>query len=182
MKLDENKYRDLFVYRFKANPELYDSDFKRTITNKGNTLEVKVDFYKRSFDAIIDKFKTDLDKDENYDFIISALYKLFINALRGDGINADKYDAALVKFKTKELPSLNIQKVQQAADRFQTRNRIYNPNTKYGRRKAREQAQWNYENGTPEYRREIDNIKVIVWTVIIVLVVVFYLFKAALAS
>lgn len=43
----------------------------------------------------------------------------------------------------------------------------YNPNTKYGRRKLREQAQYNYDNGTPEYRRDIDNIKIVVWLVVL---------------
>lgn len=44
----------------------------------------------------------------------------------------------------------------------------YNPNTKYGRRKLRDQAQYNYDNGTPEYRNDIDNMKNIVWLVVLV--------------
>ncbi len=47
-------------------------------------------------------------------------------------------------------------------------NRNYNPNTKYGRKKARDQTYYNYTNGTPEYRSEIDGIKGCVWMVIIV--------------
>lgn len=42
----------------------------------------------------------------------------------------------------------------------------YNLNTKYGRRKLREQADINYLNGTPEYRAEIDRIGCWVWFVI----------------
>lgn len=48
----------------------------------------------------------------------------------------------------------------------------YNPNTKYGRRKLRDQAHYNYVNGTPEYRREVDNIGAIVWVVIIAIVII----------
>lgn len=64
--------------------------------------------------------------------------------------------------------------------------RNYNPNTKYGRRKMREQAQRNYQNGTPEYRQEIDEIGCVVWAVIIgVCVIIFFLiayFKGADAA
>ena len=35
----------------------------------------------------------------------------------------------------------------------------YNPYTKYGRRKAREQAQRNIENYSPEERKEYNKIK-----------------------
>jgi uncharacterized membrane protein YvbJ len=52
-------------------------------------------------------------------------------------------------------------------------NRNYNLNTKYGRKKAREQAHYNYTNGTPEYRDEIDKIKGCVWAVIIVGMILF---------
>lgn len=48
----------------------------------------------------------------------------------------------------------------------------YNPNTKYGRRKLREQAQYKYDTGTPEYRRDIDNISAVVWTVFIVICII----------
>ncbi|MGE9311084.1 hypothetical protein ACLOAU_05540 [Niabella sp. CJ426] len=48
----------------------------------------------------------------------------------------------------------------------------YNLNTKYGRRKAREQAQYNYDNGTPEYRDDIDSMKTIAWLVIIVIAII----------
>lgn len=48
----------------------------------------------------------------------------------------------------------------------------YNLHTKYGRRKAREQARYNYDNGTPEYRADIDHMKTIAWLVIIVIAVI----------
>lgn len=52
-------------------------------------------------------------------------------------------------------------------------NRYYNPNTKYGRRKARAQAQYNYDTGTPEYRNDINRIGCCVWSVIMVIAVIF---------
>ena len=51
----------------------------------------------------------------------------------------------------------------------------YNPNTKYGRRKLRDQAQYNYDNGTPEYRSDIDNIKTVVWAVILVICAIIFI-------
>ncbi len=50
--------------------------------------------------------------------------------------------------------------------------KTYNPNTAYGRRKLREQAQRNYENATPEQRAEIDQWKTGCYLVFIVLVII----------
>jgi len=52
-------------------------------------------------------------------------------------------------------------------------NKQYNLNTKYGRRKAREQAKNKYDNGTQEYRNEIDTIGGYVWLVIILIMILF---------
>lgn len=46
-------------------------------------------------------------------------------------------------------------------------DRQYNLNTKYGRRKARDQAKYNYDNGTPEYRESIDEIGCVTWGIIL---------------
>lgn len=56
----------------------------------------------------------------------------------------------------------------------------YNYNTKYGRKKAREQARYKYDTGTPEYRAEIDEIGCWTWTVILVIAAVigFFIFLA----
>ena len=43
----------------------------------------------------------------------------------------------------------------------------YYHNGKYSPNKARREAQRKYTNGTPEYRKEIDEIGCIVWGVII---------------
>jgi hypothetical protein len=50
--------------------------------------------------------------------------------------------------------------------------RPYNPNSKYGRQKLREQAHYNYVNGTSEYRKDIDNIGAAVWAVIIIILII----------
>ena len=50
----------------------------------------------------------------------------------------------------------------------------YNLNTKYGRRKAREQAQFNYDNGTPQYRSEIDSMGAVAVVILLVVAVVIF--------
>lgn len=48
----------------------------------------------------------------------------------------------------------------------------YNPNTKYGRRKLRNQAHYNYVNGTPEYRKDVDNMTAVFWIVVIIIAII----------
>jgi len=49
----------------------------------------------------------------------------------------------------------------------------YNPYTKYGRKKLRAQAAFNYQNATPEGKKELDNIGCIVKLVITVIIILF---------
>jgi len=58
----------------------------------------------------------------------------------------------------------------------------YNPNTKYGRKKALEQARRNYANGTPEYQNDIDNIKIVLWIIVIIVAIIFYIIKIKLSA
>lgn len=51
----------------------------------------------------------------------------------------------------------------------------YNYNTQYGRRKLREQARLNYENGDQEYRDDIDQYKGCIWAVVIVIALLFFI-------
>jgi len=53
----------------------------------------------------------------------------------------------------------------------------YNLNTKYGRKKAREQAAQNYANMTPEQQAEHDNMGCLV-TIIIIGIVAIIIFAA----
>ena len=41
--------------------------------------------------------------------------------------------------------------------------KLYNPYTKYGRRKLREQARYNYESGSQEYKDDVDKTGRTVW-------------------
>jgi len=49
----------------------------------------------------------------------------------------------------------------------------YNNYTKYGRKKARQQARYKYETGTAEYRAEIDKYRYWTWAVILIIAAVF---------
>jgi len=180
MLLDENKYNALFITKFKANKDEFKSEFKRVKDYYGKSEEIKLEFYKASFKTLIAQFKKELPKDENYDYIITTLYNYFIKALNEDGVDTSFYKKELEAFKAIELPKLVIK--QNAVDNHTPQYKAYNLNTKYGRRKAREQALRIYENGTPEYRREIDNIKSVVWLIIIVIVIIGFIIKAALTS
>lgn len=56
-----------------------------------------------------------------------------------------------------------------------TKKKEYNLNTKYGRRKAREQAYENYQNLTPEEKQEHDSYGCMLFAVIIGIVVIIIL-------
>lgn len=61
-------------------------------------------------------------------------------------------------------------------------NRPYNLNTKYGQRKAREQARYNYENGSQEYRDENDKIGCFVWAIVFVIAGIIFVIIAITSS
>lgn len=48
----------------------------------------------------------------------------------------------------------------------------YNPNTAYGRRKLREQAEINYQNATPEEKAQIDSDRGIMWMIVVVILII----------
>lgn len=60
--------------------------------------------------------------------------------------------------------------------------RNYNPNTKYGRRKLREQAHSDYVNGTPEYRQQRDEFGCIAWVVVMVIGLIIFFIMAITKS
>jgi len=57
--------------------------------------------------------------------------------------------------------------------------RSYNPNTKYGRRKYREEVQRRIDNYTPEEKAQYDNTKATVYIVIFILIVIGFFIAAA---
>jgi hypothetical protein len=181
LTINETKYNTLFVNKFKANATQLDNEFNRVVQENGYSEETKLAFYNAVFETLITQFKNEVTKDENYDYIITTLYNLFIKALKEDNIDTVKLDIDLATFKTKELPTIKILP-NDSSHNYAPEYKIYNLNTKYGRRKAREQAVRNYENGTPEYKREINNIKVVVWLVVIAIIVAYFVIKVKLTS
>lgn len=175
MLLNENKYNTLFVNKFKANETQLKSEFKRIIDQQGNTDEVILDFYKSLFKTLITQYKKDLPKDENYNHIITTLYNYFIRTLKEDYLDTTNFETELELFRNGELPKNNL--IHTAGSNSVPEYKAFNTNTKYGRRKAREQAIRSYENGTPEYRKEIDKIKTVVFLIVIVIAIVLLLIK-----
>lgn len=53
MTINEAKYNKLFLEKFKANPILLDSEFKRIITQFGYSDKIKFDYYSAVFDTLI---------------------------------------------------------------------------------------------------------------------------------
>ena len=179
--LSESKYNRLFIEKFKVNSAQLHSEFARIVIEHGQSEEIKLQFYLKLFETIIAQFKQELPKDENYDYIISTLYQLFIKALEEDNVDCVKLHNELDHFRKEELPSI-IASVKKPKVRKEPVYKQYNLNTKYGRRKAREQALSNYENGTPEYRRDIDNMRIIAWVIIGVIAIIFFLIKISLSG
>lgn len=184
--MNETKYRNLFVICLNASANDFDSEFKRVIKEKGYSEELKKEFYFAVFDSIIKVNKNVLvRRDEFYKDNVIALYNLFINALKEDSIDYTSIEEKLKKFEEKEFPLIPLYakglKAYKTSEEGHSPTYIeYNPNTKYGRKKSLEQAQRNYENGSEEYRNTNDNIKLVLWLIIIVIAVIFYFIKAKL--
>lgn len=53
--------------------------------------------------------------------------------------------------------------------------REYNLNTKYGRRMARRQAEYNYEHGSEKYRNDINEIRNVFWLIVTVICIVIFI-------
>jgi hypothetical protein len=174
-----NEYNELFIEKFKVNSSELHSEFARVMNHYGSNEEVKIEFYSKLFETIISQFKKDLPKDENYGYVISTFYNYFIDALEVDKIDNTKYKQELLHFKKNEVTMIS-KVVAVDKNNFEAVYKNYNPNTKYGRRKAREQASSNYQNGTPEYRKEIDNIGLVVWIIIFIIAIIIFLIKVSL--
>jgi hypothetical protein len=171
MIIDELKYNKLFLEKFQANKFQLENEFARVTNEHGYTEEVKLAFYQATFDTLIKYFKINLPKDKAYPSKITNFYDLFIKSLKQDGIDTTSNEADLDNFINIELHRAEAH----IKSNFISEDRRYNLNTKYGRRKAREQAERNYQNGTPEYRQEIDNLRFIACLIIIVIIAVVYI-------
>lgn len=171
------KYRDLFIYVLRANADDFDNEYKRVIAEYGQSNETKLEFYKSGFQSVINVLKneTPIDSDR-----IQRSYIGFIHALRQDNVQVTDLVIEKSKFSISDLKA-NLPSKKETQTYVPT-YKAYNPNSKYGRRKAREQAQRNYENGSDEYRNDIDNIKIVVWIIVIVIAILFFFIKAKLSS
>jgi hypothetical protein len=174
--IDEQKYFDLFDLKFKSDSEKLKTNFHRIVINGKDSEATRIQFFKNEFQWVIARIKKDFLKDENYEYIVSASYNIFINRLREDGIDSNSEQLELATF----LQEQNNKLVGSKADTFVPDSKNYNLNTKYGRRKARDQALRNYENGSQEYRDEIDKIKIAFWIVVIVIAIIVFAIKTAL--
>ncbi|OYX81902.1 MAG: hypothetical protein B7Y83_16685 [Flavobacteriales bacterium 32-34-25] len=174
MKISEAKYNTIFIDKFSANETQFHSEFARIIKEYGYSEEIKIDFYKTAFKQIIKSYDEFANKNEfNYNYIAN-MYNIFIDALIVDNISTRDIELDLAEFISKKPSSfLN-------SDAFIPDNKYYNQNTKYGRKKAREQAMRNYQNGSPKYRAEQDNIKLWVTIIVLIFVAVFYWLKSKL--
>nr|WP_315221657.1 hypothetical protein [uncultured Flavobacterium sp.] len=169
------KYRDFFIYTLRANANDFDNKYKRVIEEYGQSNETKLEFYKATFKSVINHLKNEIPVDS---YRIQNSYKEFIHALRQD----DNEVTDLVIEKSKfSISDLKVSMPIKQTPTYTPTYKAYNPNTKYGRKKAREQAQRNYENGSDEYRNDIDNIKIVVWSIIIVIAIFFFIIKAKLS-
>jgi hypothetical protein len=54
----------------------------------------------------------------------------------------------------------------------------YNPNSKNGRRNNRDRAEYNYQSGTPDYRKSINKTMGYIYTVIIVFIILLFIIVA----
>lgn len=169
--MEHKKYRDFFLYKLYANTNDFDNEYKRVIEEFGKSDKIEEDFYKAAFKSVINNLKNEIPLDD--DRILDG-YRDFIRLLREDEI---------------EVTDLVNQESEFASGDHRTSMTLkhsptykpYNPNSKYGRRKAREQAQRNYENGNEEYRNEIDQITIVLWSIIIVITILFFIIKTKLS-
>jgi len=181
--MNEIKYRNLFVIHLQVSAIDFDSEFERIIKENGYSEDLKKEFYFAAFDSIIGVNKKALvRRDEFYKDNIISLYNLFINALKEDGIDYTSIEKKLKNFEQNEFPLIplyekGINEYKPSEEEYKPTFKEYNPHTKYGRKKALEQARRNYVNGTDEYRNSSNNIKLVLWLIVIVIAVIFYFIK-----
>jgi hypothetical protein len=176
MQIEQEVYT-LFVLKYKVDVISFEEDFVRFIHKNGHAKQALVKFYTEQFDRIIVSYKQSLPKDQYYSYIITSFYKLFIKFLNNQGIESSKYLKALRRFE-RNNPEIIIDEASNHSYPVLL-NKQYNLSTNYGRRKAREQAFYNYQNGSPEYRSEYKNIEAITWVILIFIAFTITLLKIA---
>lgn len=171
MKLNESEYNKIFIEQFQCNKDQFHREFERVVLEHGYSEEIKLAFYKAAFKNFIELVKKDLNKDEAFASTVIKCYDIFLRKLQDDLIDIDDITIQRNNFINLELPKIKV------SFNSKPETKQYNLNTKYGRRKSRDQANRNYENGTPEYRKEIDNLRTFAFIIIIVIAVIVYMIK-----
>ena len=110
--MNETKYRNLFIIDLKASANDFDNEFKRVIKENGYSEELKKKFYFAAFESIIGvNKKTLVEKNEFYKDNVIALYDLFINALKEDGIDYSSIEEKRENFEHNEFLLYDNEKI-----------------------------------------------------------------------
>ena len=90
-KVEFEKYLDLFIEHFKVDKLQLENEFNRVINIHGNTDDIKIQFFSKIFESVVEQYKFDLKSHQEYCTLISEMYKKYIGILKEDGIDTTKY-------------------------------------------------------------------------------------------
>jgi len=157
--IDESKYNNFFLDTLKANPSQYYSEYDRVMKEYGNSEKTKIAFYTQAFDVIVSQFKNEMPQNrESLSFLIYT-HNRFIEILNDDDIDSSNLQKDLEELKN------------QTYIYDSPRQKKYNLNTKYGRRKWREEGFQEYQKLSAE---EKINRNVIGILIVVVICIIMY--------
>jgi len=166
--INKSRYNSIFINLFKVSSIQFENEYQRVINIHGDSEEIVIQFYLEAFKTLISQIKKELVHDVQYDSIISNLYKQFIDALKQDNL-----DSAIIQNEFDEFKKGIAKNVSNIATKTKNDSyKSYNLNTKYGRRKAREQAWRNYSQLSPEKKSKY-NLAMTIILILICLIVWF---------
>lgn len=158
--IDESKYNDFFINTLKANSSQFYSEYNRVMKEYGDSEKMKITFFTQAFDVIVSQFKNEIPQNhESLSFLIYS-YNRFIEILNADNIDSSK--------QQKELQELKNQTYKYDSPK----QKQYNLNTKYGRKKWREEGLKEYQKLSAD---EKINRNVIGILIVVVICVIMYL-------
>lgn len=175
MTVNERKYKTFFIEEMSGNLAQYENEYQRVIKENELSEQLKYDFIIGVFESLINFHKKHMSIDKYYYIIIKRYYVTFIQQLKEDNLNYTSIESELTLF-TNEETNYNTNNTTTSS------YKEYNPNTKYGRRKGIEQARRNYQNGTPEYKAEVNNYKIVLWLIVGIIAIVLYFIKEKLSK
>ena len=155
--IDKSKYDDFFLNTLKANSSQYQNEYNRVMNEYGDSEKMKIAFYTQTFDVIVSQFKNEmLQNHESLSFLIYT-HNRFIEILNEDDIDSSKLQK-------------NLEELKNQANTFDSsRQKKYNLNTKYGRRKWREEGLKEYQklSADEKINRNVIGILIVVMICII---------------